>query len=347
MLTGAVALWSASLLAQSGPAADSAASETLPAKPLPGALQTLPSAFTRIGGLTLSDLRAEERHRTNLAARVSSAVVAVRIGGAMGSAVVISEDGIVLCAAHVCGQPGREVLFNFADGRTARGRTLGTNHGIDSGLMKITDPGPWPHVKVGELTQAKLGDWVLALGHPGGFDPRRPVVVRLGRIIRLTPDFLQTDCTLNSGDSGGPLFDMHGRVIGIHSRISTSLSANFHVPITTFLETWERLANAESWGSSRPVQSYVGALGLSEGGGYRLIRIEANSPAANAGLRVDDVIIEVDGKKITGGESYVRSLAAMTPGKESLFQVQRGTEKVSVRVLVGASGGFGGSFSGR
>jgi serine protease Do len=295
-----------------------------------------------MGGLTLSDLRAEERHRTNLVARVSSAVVAVRIGGAMGSAVVISEDGLVLCAAHVCGQPGRDVVFNFPNGKTARGRTLGTNHEMDSGLMQITDPGPWPYAEVGNLEAARLGDWVLALGHPGGFDARRPIVVRLGRIIRLTTGFVQTDCTLNSGDSGGPLFDMHGRIIGIHSRISTSTAANFHVPITTFFDTWDRLAKSENWGDRTQAQAYVGVVGFSEGYGYRLNWIEEGSPAAKAGLKVGDLIVQVDGKTILGGETYVQSLKAMKPGRESEFQIKRGKQELSVRVLVELAGGYGG-----
>ena len=85
---------------------------------------------------------------------------------------------------------------------------------------------------------------MLALGHPGGFDLRRSLVVRLGRIIRLETDALQTDCTISPGDSGGPLFDMHGRVIGIHSAISTSPAENFHVSVTEFYDSWDELVRA-------------------------------------------------------------------------------------------------------
>jgi len=179
----------------------------------------------------MSDLKTIEAHVKDLANRVAPAVVAVRINGATGSGVVISEDGLVLTAAHVGGEPNRDVHFTFPDGRTARGKTLGMNHEMDAGLMKITDKGHWPHLDIGDLAQARLGDWVLALGHPGGFDPQRPTVLRLGRIIRLGTGWLQTDCALIGGDSGGPLIDMQGRVIGIHSRISDSVAENFHVPI--------------------------------------------------------------------------------------------------------------------
>jgi serine protease Do len=187
-----------------------------------------------------------ERHVEALAARVSPAVVAVEIGSGSGSGVVISADGLVLTAGHVCGAPGRTVRFTFPDGKTARGKTVGVEYESDTGLMRITDRGPWPHAPMGDLAQARVGDWVLALGHPGGFDRRRSLVVRLGRIIRLVADALQTDCTISPGDSGGPLLDMHGRVIGIHSAISASLADNFHVAVTEFYDNWHVLAKGTS-----------------------------------------------------------------------------------------------------
>ena len=98
--------------------------------------------------------------------------------------------------------------------------------------------------KWGIFRQACIGDWVLALGHPGGFDARRSLVVRLGRILRMDASALQTDCTISQGDSGGPLFDMHGRVIGIHSAISISMAENYHVPVTAFYNGWDLLTKA-------------------------------------------------------------------------------------------------------
>jgi serine protease Do len=172
-----------------------------------------------------------ERHVKEIVPRLSPAVVAVQIGETTGSGVVVSEDGVVLTAAHVCDEPNRNVHFIFPDGRTAHGKTLGTNHEIDAGMMQITEHGPWPHVEMGDLDQAGLGDWVLTLGHPGGFDPERSMVLRR-RIIRLAPRHSKPTAP-QLYDSGGPPFDMHGRVIGIHSRISDSTAENFHAPVTT------------------------------------------------------------------------------------------------------------------
>ena len=122
---------------------------------------------------------------------------------------------------------------------------MGIAEEADAGLLRITDPGPWPHVELSDLKQDHTGDWVLALGHPGGFELKRSLVVRLGRIIRLEADGLQTDCTISPGDSGGPLFDMHGKVIGVHSFISTSAADNYHVPVTSFSDQLDRLMKAE------------------------------------------------------------------------------------------------------
>lgn len=219
-----------------------------PAAPKPAAVdpKELAAAFGKAAPASVADLRSIEQRVRTVVARVSPAVVAVQIGDGSGSGVVISADGLVLTAGHVCGQPNRDVRFAFPDGRTARGKTMGADVESDTGLLRITTPGVWPCVPVGDLERARVGDWVLALGHPGGFDARRSLVVRLGRIIRRTPWTMQTDCTISPGDSGGPLFDMYGRVIGIHSFISTSMADNFHVPITEFYDTWDELVSVET-----------------------------------------------------------------------------------------------------
>ena len=134
---------------------------------------------------------------------------------------------------------------------------------------------------------------MLALGHPGGFDLRRSLVVRLGRIIRWMPGALQTDCTISPGDSGGPLFDMHGRVIGIHSAISTSMAENFHVAVTAFYEGWDLLAKgARAKDQAGQPRAYVGATGVDDADGCRLTEVDEDSPAAKAGLKPGDVVAQ-------------------------------------------------------
>ncbi len=227
-------------------------------KPLAVRGKDLPSVFTKPTPKTIADLKAIQRHVEGLVKKVSPAVVAVEVGFAGGSGVVISPDGFVLTAGHVCGHPGRPVVFTFADGKTVNGVTMGMDEESDTGLLKITDSGPWPYVPTGSLDGVHVGEWMLALGHPGGFDAKRSLVVRLGRVIQMAPGVVQTDCTISPGDSGGPLFDMYGRVVGIHSAISVSLADNFHVPITDFYDTWDELslATTKTSQTNRPTSTY-------------------------------------------------------------------------------------------
>jgi len=255
----------------------------------------------------------------------------------MGSGVVISEDGTVLCAAHVCGQPNKDVRVVFPNGKSARGKTLGTNHEMDAGLMKITEKGHWPHVEIGDLQQVHLGDWVLALGFPGATDLQRSLVVRLGRIISFGRGAIRTDCTLIGGDSGGPLFDMYGRLIGIHSRISDSIAENFHVPVGAYVDSWDRLAKGENWGDRRPPpQPYVGARGVDHPEGCQLERVEENSPAFKAGLKAGDIVLKVNGQEVTDRASFRECVARSKPGQEVQFEVKRGDQEMTVKVTVEA-----------
>jgi serine protease Do len=307
-------------------------------RPSPVYRSDLRPAFTKNVPTTLADLRSMEQHVKALAARVSPAVVAVQVGSGSGSGVIISADGLVLTAGHVCGEPDREVRFTLPDGKTARGRTVGANHDNDTGLMRITDRGPWPHAEMGDLRQALIGDWVLALGHPGGFDLRRSLVVRLGRIIRLDPDALQTDCTISPGDSGGPLFDMHGRVIGIHSAISSAAAENFHVTVTEFYEGWKLLVKAPA--GNKPAdkpQAFVGALGEDDLDGCRLTAVDEGSPAAKAGLKVGDLVVQVDGREVKLYASLLRWVAESEPGEKLSLKVKRGDELLSLEVKLEAS----------
>ncbi len=278
-----------------------------------------------------------QQHVQTLVKKVSPSVVAVEIGAGSGSGVVISAEGLVLTAGHVCEEPGQDVRFTFPDGKTARGKTIGLGTNNDTGLMRITDSGPWPHVDMGEIESAHSGDWVLALGHPGGFDPGRSLVVRLGRIIRLTPA-LQTDCTISPGDSGGPVFDMYGRVIGIHSFISTAMVDNFHVPITAFNEDWQTMVAAEKAPlPPRGPEAFVGTTGVDDEKGYRIIAVAKEGPAFKAGLKVGDVVVEVEGRQILAAASFQRLIRESGPGETVNINIRRGTNALSLNVKLGAA----------
>ena len=203
-------------------------------------------------------------------------------------------------------------------------------------MMQISDNGPWPFAEMGTLAETGLGDWVLTLGHPGGFDPERSMVVRLGRIIRLTPDALQTDCTLSAGDSGGPLFDMRGQVIGIHSHISNSTAENFHVSITAFRDAWDRLAKGENWGDERQPRPWFGVRGLDHPDGCKVQSVEEEAPAFKAGLKVGDVVRKINGHEVKDYATLRRLVAESKPGDELKVEFQRGEEEMTITVEIEA-----------
>jgi serine protease Do len=319
-------------LAQESPA--DAAAQTLPAIQAQSR-RDIPRAFRRITPLSVRDLRTMETRVRDLVRQVAPAVVSVRVGGAEGSAVVISPEGLVLTAAHVCGAPGRDVAFLFPDGTTARGITLGTHHGMDAGLMRIAGDGRWPSVSLGTLEDAEVGDWVLSLGHPGGFDPERTIVARLGRLLGFNDRLVLTDCTIVSGDSGGPLFDMHGRVVGIHSRISDSTAENFHVPVGAYLASWERLLAGDNWGGRRSrSRPWVGVWGADGPEGCVVESVVAGGPADKAGMRVGDLLLQIEDRPIKSFEEFMERLRESAPGEVLKVRWRRAAEEIEAGVTV-------------
>jgi len=200
----------------------------------------------------VAELKAIQAQIESVVAKVVPCTVGIQIGPAQGSGVIVSDDGLVMTAGHVVGKPGQDVTFLLADGKSAKGKTLGAYKTADAGLMKITEAGKWPCVEKGRSAELKSGAWCVAVGHPLGYRENRPPVVRIGRVLRAAENVIQTDCPLVSGDSGGPLFDLDGKLIGINSRIGGSTSQNFHVPVDIFHEHWDRLVKGEAWERNLP-----------------------------------------------------------------------------------------------
>ncbi|MBN1911305.1 MAG: trypsin-like peptidase domain-containing protein [Pirellulales bacterium] len=200
----------------------------------------------------LEDLRAIETKVQEVAKKALPCTVGIKIGQGSGSGIIVSEDGLVMTAGHVAVKPGTKVVFIFQDGKTANGVSLGIYGNADAGLMKITDKGKWPFAPMGKSSDLKRGAWCVALGHPSGYKPGRPPVVRLGRILKVDETTIQTDCTLIGGDSGGPLLDLDGKVIGINSRIGRTLTLNFHVAVDVYHKYWDRLKKGDMWQDDVP-----------------------------------------------------------------------------------------------
>lgn len=211
-----------------------------------------PDALATQTPVDVAGLKALETQVKSVVAKALPTVVGIRIANAWGSGVIVSEDGIVMTAGHVVDKPGQPVTFFFADGKQAKGKALGDFVSVDAGLMKITDPGKWPSAPMGQSASLKKGEWCIAIGHPLGYRPGRPPVVRVGRILSISEDVVRTDCPLVGGDSGGPLLDLAGNVIGINSRIAKAADVNLHVPVDIFRANWDRLLQGDLWRTTRP-----------------------------------------------------------------------------------------------
>ena len=260
--------------------------------------------------------------------------------GSSGSGVIVTKDGLILTAAHVI-QGLKNVDVYFSDGKRWRAKVLGANFSKDIGMVKLVDKGPWPHVEMGESKPLEAGDWVVALGHSAGFDPARTPPVRFGRVMSDGPgNYFTSDCTLIGGDSGGPLFDLDSKLVGINSSIGWSWNNNNHAGVDGFREDWDRLAAGETWGAlqmnplANPETPVLGiVMGLRDDeNGVRVQKVEPNSPAAAAGVKVGDMIIAVDKESVQGGSELQQILLKKEAGDVVSLGLVRGERNLEVDV---------------
>jgi serine protease Do len=313
----------------------------------------VPAVFDKPMPESLEDLKAIETHVEKVVAKVMPSVVNVKIGKSQGSGVVISTDGIVLTAGHVSGTPGTACTLTFADGKSVKGKSLGQNKGADSGLIKITDEGTWPVCEKGKSAEVKKGQWVIAIGHPGGWKQGRTPPVRLGRVISPASgnakggfDGITTECTLVGGDSGGPLFDMYGRVIGIHSRIGQAITQNMHVPMDKYVEEWDRLLKGESWGAGgggggkgpKTPPGRLSGIEFADAKELKVAKIEQGSGPEKAGLKIGDLITAVNGKKIATPDEWRIEIGRGKAGDEVTIEVRRGDETLTLKATLDKAG---------
>ena len=203
-----------------------------------------------VNALTVPQLKEIEAQVKQAVLKAMPAVVSLTgdMKPTAGSGIIISADGLILTAAHVT-QGNKTMGVLFPDGKELKCTVLGANYARDLALVKITSPGPFPFTEMGDSDKLEPTTVVIALGHPGGFDMRRTPPLRIGRVHRKNlAGFIVSDCTLVGGDSGGPLFDLEGKVVGIHSSISESLSYNRSAPVNAAKVDWQRLLAGEKWG---------------------------------------------------------------------------------------------------
>ncbi len=274
----------------------------------------------------------------------------------LGSGFIIDKSGLILTNAHVVDKADK-VTVRLKDGRSFEGKVQGADEVTDLAVVKINAGGDLPVAPLGSSNNVQVGDWAIAVGNPLGLDN----TVTLGIVSTLRrssaevriPDkrleFIQTDAAINPGNSGGPLLNGQGEVIGINTAIrGDAMGIGFAIPIdkaktvAAKLERGETIAHpfigvqmeeltpelAKQFNSNpnSPIE-------LPEINGVLVRQVVPNSPAAAAGIRPGDVIVQVDGQRITKGAQLLDIVEASRVGQELQLKVQRGnrTQQLSVR----------------
>jgi serine protease Do len=288
---------------------------------------------------SLEQLKQMEQQQQRVASRIGSCTVSVAIGAAQGCGVIVTGSGYILTAAHVGMRPGKTAIIRFTDGRTVAATTMGMNRAVDAGLMKINEGQnggrPWPHATLGRSENLQTGMWCIASGHPGGFEQQRGPVTRVGRILSVRDDSLVTDCALIGGDSGGPLFDLAGKLIAVHSRIGNDVADNLHIPIEHYDKTWTRLVANEAWGFLPGFRPILGVSGSPNSSNARIDVVRSGTPAEQAGLLAGDVVERFGDVTIRDFHSLTVAVNDTMPGERVPCLVRRGNDQIRVIVEIG------------
>ncbi|MHB1215391.1 MAG: S1C family serine protease [Thiobacillus sp.] len=265
----------------------------------------------------------------------------------VGSGFVIESDGYILTNAHVV-DGAREINVKFSDKRERTARVIGVDPLSDIALIKV-DAHDLPTVKIGQADTLRVGQWVLAIGSPFGFEQSasQGIVSALGRSLpgdAYIP-FVQTDVPINPGNSGGPLIDLAGRVVGVNSQIYSSSGAYqgvaFAIPIDVAMQVAAQLKAdgkvTRGWlgiGIQELNQQLATSFKLTQPTGALVASVEPKSPAATAGLRPGDIIQRYDGKAIVEAGDLPPKVAATPPGHDAALEVWRNGQSLGIDVTV-------------
>ena len=280
--------------------------------------------------------RVQEKIKSLLPDLKQTVVSIETIDGA-GSGVIASADGIVLSAAHVIGESGKKMDISLFDGRKLEAISKGGSQLSDAGMLQIIGVNNLPFAQISKPNDISHSGWCFALGHPSGFDPERGMVLRVGRVLRADEETIQTNCKLLGSDSGGPLFDLNGKVIGIHSRISQSPDQNYHTSIKSFLSNWdyflkENILSLESLKGS----GYLGLACTSKEDGLEVLDVFPGSAAATAGILPGDQLLRMDSIQLDSREKLTILISQRLPGDVVTIDFKRQDREVAVRLLLGS-----------
>ncbi|MFL5206074.1 MAG: Do family serine endopeptidase, partial [Microvirga sp.] len=272
-----------------------------------------------------------------------------RSSNSLGSGFVIDPSGIVVTNNHVIGD-ANDISVIFPDGTRLKAEIVGKDSKVDMAVLKVKSDKPLKAVKFGDSDSIRPGDWVMAIGNPFGLggSVTAGIVSARGRNIESGPydNYIQTDASINKGNSGGPLFNMNGEVIGINTAILSptggSVGIGFAVPASTAVPIIDQL---RQFGETR--RGWLGvriqnvddataeALNLGTARGALIAGIDEKGPAKPAGLEVGDVIVRFDGKEVKDSRDLPRIVASSPVGKAVDVAIVRKGQEMTKQVTLG------------
>jgi putative serine protease PepD len=260
---------------------------------------------------------------------------------AQGSGFVYDSDGHIVTNEHVV-DGSSSVSVKFWNSATYKATVVGTDASTDLAVLKVDAPSSLLHpLTLGDSSKVAVGDGVVAIGSPFGLEETvtSGIVSALHRSMNAPNNFtindsIQTDAAINHGNSGGPLLDMHGRVIGVNSQIESdsggSDGVGFAIPSNTVRSIASQLIS-----SGNVEHAYLGVAVRAVSGGVQLAQVRSGTPAARAGLRAGDVVTAIDGKKVTTTAQLQAAIDAKQPGDTVRLTYRRNAKSKTVQVTLG------------
>ncbi|KKN10159.1 hypothetical protein LCGC14_1039320, partial [marine sediment metagenome] len=265
----------------------------------------------------------------------------------LGSGFVLSSDGYILTNYHVI-KDAEEIIVRFSDRNELEAKVLGSDPRSDVALLKVEATG-LEAVKLGDSTNLKVGEWVLAIGSPFGFDHSATagIVSALGRSLPSDSyvPFIQTDVAINPGNSGGPLFNLDGEVIGINSQIYSRtggfMGLSFAIPMDVVMNVVDQIKSqgfvSRGW-LGVVIQDVTGELaesfGLNKPQGALISKVLPESPAAKAGFEAGDVVLKFDGKDVPSSSDLPPIVGRSKIGTTIPVEVMRNNKRTSMNVVI-------------
>lgn len=272
----------------------------------------------------------------------------------LGSGFIISADGYVVTNNHVVAPGARgatvdSITVTLTDGKEYPAKLIGRDQDSDLALLKI-EGATFPFVRFGDSTRARVGDWIVAIGNPFGIGSTvtAGIISALHRTtgLGLYDRFIQTDASINQGNSGGPMFDLRGEVIGINSQILSPSGGNIGIgfaipaeqarPIIDTLMKGQAVKRGYLGVGPQPIdEDLASALGVAKNRGEIIRSVEPDTPAGRAGVRVGDVVLKVNGQEVTSEQSLTYLVGQTKPGDPIRLDILRDGKPTALTVTAG------------